>query len=286
MSAPVPGQSQTSLLKLGDVGEAVRLVQDKLQFLGFDPGIIDGIYGNDTSNAVRAFQSASGMPPTGFIDHATLHALGYEVDGQTAPPKKNAAQSAGKVSGIEAVAQKMFPDAPQANVRKYLPVVVSALNRYGIGDPVMLLVALATIRAESAGFAPISEFISPFNTSPGGRPFDLYDFREDLGNHAVGDGDRYKGRGFIQLTGRFNYEKFSRELNLGDLLIEQPDKANDPEIAADLLACFLKSKESVIRQAIARNDFATARKAVNGGSHGLMQFKTAYEAGESRIGIA
>ena len=47
--------------------------------------------------------------------------------------------------------------------------------------------ALATIKAESAGFAPISEGKSKWNTSQGGEPFDLYDFRTDIGNGKKGD---------------------------------------------------------------------------------------------------
>ena len=47
------------------------------------------------------------------------------------------------------------------------------------------------------------------------------------------------GRGFVQLTGRSNYEKMSQRLGLGSLLVEEPAKANDPEIAARILASFI-----------------------------------------------
>ena len=53
--------------------------------------------------------------------------------------------------------------------------------------------AIATIRAETAGFEPISEFKSRFNTSPQGHPFDLYDSRKDLGNCGAPDGTNFKG---------------------------------------------------------------------------------------------
>jgi len=63
---------------------------------------------------------------------------------------------------------------------------------------------------------PISEFKSKFNTSPNGHPFDLYDNRrKDLGNQGKPDGKRYRGRGFIQLTGRFNYNKHGKAIGLG-----------------------------------------------------------------------
>ena len=67
---------------------------------------------------------------------------------------------------------------------------------------------------------------------------------------------------------------------LGDKLIEHPELANDPKIAADLLASFIKSRELPIKSALLDNDLRTARRLVNGGSHGLERFTDAYAAGE------
>jgi peptidoglycan L-alanyl-D-glutamate endopeptidase CwlK len=150
----------------------------------------------------------------------------------------------------------------------------------------MLLMALATIRVETGSFSPISEYQSKYNTAPGGKPFALYDFRSDLGNSAQGDGDRYKGRGFIQLTGKHNYSIYSAKLGLGDLLVRQPESANDPVIAARVLAAFLKDKEGIIRSALNKGDLAAARKAVNGGTHGLEQFQATFQKGGNLTLIA
>jgi peptidoglycan L-alanyl-D-glutamate endopeptidase CwlK len=143
----------------------------------------------------------------------------------------------------------------------------------------MVLVALATICAETGSFLPISEGQSHFNTSPGGHPFDLYDSRADLGNQGAPDGERFKGRGFIQLTGRANYALHGAAIGLGSQLIENPDLANIPGIAARLLASFLKTHEQRIRAALAIGDLHAARRLVNGGSHGLDAFTAAYNAG-------
>ncbi|MDF0667352.1 MAG: hypothetical protein P0119_14930 [Nitrospira sp.] len=59
----------------------------------------------------------------------------------------------------------------------------------------MVLVALAIIRAETESFEPIAEGRSRYNTSPNGHPFDLYDYRKDLGNQGPPDGEQYRGRG-------------------------------------------------------------------------------------------
>jgi len=134
--------------------------------------------------------------------------------------------------------------------------------------------ALATIKAESAGFKPISEFKSKWNTSPGGIPYGLYDFRTDIGNGKKGDGAKYKGRGFIQLTGKHNYTVYSKKLKMGSELVKNPDKANEPLVAARILALFLKDKEMRIRDALLRKSYKEARRAVNGGTHGIDAFRS------------
>ena len=139
---------------------------------------------------------------------------------------------------------------------------------------------LATIRAETEGFVPISEGRRRFNTSPNGHPFDLYDKRTDLGNSQTGDGEKYKGRGFIQLTGKANYREHGRAIGMGDDLLDNPDLANEPTIAAKLLASFLKAKERAIKDALVEQDLRTARRLVNGGSHGLDRFSDCYVRGD------
>jgi predicted chitinase len=182
---------------------------------------------------------------------------------------------------VDTVAQ-MFADAPRANVERHLPVVLAALKAAGLDDRDMVLMALGTIRAETAGFEPISEKPSKYNTSPGGpHPFDLYDHRASLGNQGPPDGGRYKGRGFIQLTGRANYRLYGERL--GQPLEEDPDLANVSWTAARILAAFLAEKRSAAKYAIFGRDLATARKLVNGGSHGLERFQAAFVTGEQLL---
>ena len=71
-----------------------------------------------------------------------------------------------------------------SNIQTHLPIVLQALIDADIADKNMVLMALGTIRAETAGFVPISEGISHFNTDPGSHPFNRYDNREDLGNQG------------------------------------------------------------------------------------------------------
>ena len=94
------------------------------------------------------------------------------------------------------------------------------------------------------------------------------------------DGASYRGRGFVQLTGRFNYAKFGPKLTPSADLVNHPELGNDPTTASALLALFLKDKEKAIRAALKQDDLAAARKLVNGGSHGLESFTRAYRVGQ------
>ena len=179
--------------------------------------------------------------------------------------------------------KQMFPATPLAPIAANLPSVLDGLRAFSLGDKPMVLMALGTIRAETEGFVPISEFKSKFNTET--TPFDKYDpgtsIGKMLGNTEPGDGARFKGRGFVQLTGRSNYARVGNQIGVD--LVGSPDSANDPATAGKILAQFLKNAEAKIRAALANNDLKTARKLVNGGSHGLPVFEDAFNRGQKII---
>ncbi|WP_421828853.1 peptidoglycan-binding protein [Larkinella sp.] len=264
-------------LQLNSSGADVVQLQEKLKALGFNPGKIDGDFGTGTEAAVIAFQRSEGLLADGIVGLKTLRALGFEPT-----PEAVAADSVLPQVTV-GVVSRMFPLTPLDNIKKHLPAVLDALKKQDLTDRNMVLMALSTIRAETAGFKPIDEGKSRFNTSPGGKPFDLYDNRRDLGNQGPPDGDRFKGRGFIQLTGRSNYQSIGKELGVD--LIGNPALANKPDVAAAILALFLKRKERQIKEALLENDLRQARRLVNGGSHGLAEFTSAFRIGESLLPV-
>ena len=262
------------VLQEGSAGPEVATLQAKLQEVGFSPGRLDGRFGLATKAAVLALQKSAGLLADGVAGPRTQGVLGLVTD--TRLPSVLPSVTVPMVA-------TMFPHTPVENIEAHLPFVLAALMKKGLTDKPMVLVALATIRAETEGFIPLSEDISPFNTSPGGHPFDLYDYRKDLGNARRGDGEKFKGRSFIQLTGRANYQQYSAALGLGQQLVENPDWANAPDIAAELLASFLKNEERAIKEALLEQDIKLARKLVNGDSHGLKRFAETFEIGNSLI---
>jgi len=261
-------------LKIGSKGAAVKRLQKLLKVKGFDPGVIDGDFGPGTEAAVLAFQRSEGLLADGIVGPRTEGMLARKKGGKLASALDQA---------TPAVVSAMFPQTPLGNIKRNLPHVLAALKKSGLHDRMMILMALATIRAETESFEPIAEWQSRFNTSPNGHPFDLYDNRRDLGNRGEPDGQRYCGRGYVQLTGRFNYGKYGKVIGLGNRLLTEPELASDPKVAGELLAAFLKPQELRIKEALTNEDYASARRIVNGGSHGIDRFTDAFKIGASLI---
>ncbi|MCE2946027.1 MAG: D-Ala-D-Ala carboxypeptidase family metallohydrolase [bacterium] len=224
----------------------------------------------------------------GFMNAPFLRALDTpdEVTAPAAPaapaipaspaPAPGAADITARVT--PALVKQTFPRAtPLSSITANLPFVLAGLRARQLGDRAMVMMALATIRAETEGFVPIDEGRSAFNTR--NRPFDLYDpgttVGGNLGNTEPGDGARFKGRGYIQLTGRDNYQRIGRQIGID--LVVRPQMANDPGVAGLILAQFLKNKETAVRTALAAGQLAKARRLVNGGSHGLDRFTDTWE---------
>jgi peptidoglycan L-alanyl-D-glutamate endopeptidase CwlK len=285
-----------SVLKEGSTGPDVTNLQQGLKDLGFDPNGVDGNFGPGTKAALIAFQKSKGLTADGIAGPQTMGALqlgagaaagasmGTTTSSGDSVGGGAAAGAAAAAAGVTAeTVSKMFPGVPITNIKENLPFVLQALADAGLADKPMVLMALATIRAETGNFTPLSEFKSKFNTAPGGPPFGLYDNRHDLGNQGPPDGDNFKGRGYIQLTGRSNYQVHGAAIGLGNQLIDNPKLANQPDIAAKLLASFIKSKEQAIRNALKAGDLKKARKLVNGGSHGLDEFTKAFNTGKSLL---
>ena len=81
LAAGTNGQEAVQTLsKVGSRGDEVRQIQKKLKELGYDPGQVDGIYGENTKKAVIAFQKAKGLNPDGIAGPQTLKALGISKD--------------------------------------------------------------------------------------------------------------------------------------------------------------------------------------------------------------
>ncbi|MBU4261947.1 MAG: peptidoglycan-binding protein [Proteobacteria bacterium] len=263
-----------AILGRGSKGEEVARLQALLCLANIDAKPIDGEFGQGTERAVLAYQDSKGMPSTGQADEETQEAVGMNQPDTTKIPVPVIDNIT-----VDIVAQMFSRFTPRLNIETYLPEVLKALKQAAMDDRDLVLMVFGTIRAETEGFEPISEKQSKYNTDPGAHPFNRYDNMVSLGNQGRPDGERYRGRGFIQLTGRANYQRYGERLGLGSRLIEEPDLANDQRVAALILAEFIKDKRNLAKYAILGNDMKTARKLVNGGSHGLDRFTETFKTG-------
>ena len=260
-------------LARGTRGDDVARLQALLCLSGFDAKPIDGDFGGGTERAVKACQVDRGLPATGAAEEDTQRAVGMDKPDTTRIPVPVCARL-----NVDLVARMFHRLTPRANIERFLPPVLRAFADAGMDDRDLVLMGLATIRAESEGFEPIDEKVSRFNSSDLSNPstrFDLYVGR--LGNRTRQEAESYRGRGFVQLTGRDNYRIYGERLGIP--LLDAPKRANDPKIAARILAAFIADKRSRAKYAILGDDLATARKLVIGGSHGLDRFTEAFEAG-------
>ena len=94
-----------------------------------------------------------------------------------------------------------------------------------------------------------------------------YEGRADLGNVQNGDGKKFLGRGFCQITGRKNYTDWGRRLGLD--LLKEPQLAERPEIAAKIIVRGMKlgtftGKKLADYITASKSDFVNARRIING----------------------
>jgi putative chitinase len=98
----------------------------------------------------------------------------------------------------------------------------------------------------------------------------VYANRMGNGNSASGDGWRYRGRGFIQLTGRTNYRIYGALLGVD--LVADPERAADPDlcwlIAAQYMARTRRNRRVLLQWADVP-DTLMVTMGINGGTHGL-----------------
>lgn len=151
-------------------------------------------------------------------------------------------------------------------------VLTRTARAAGITNPTELAAFLAQCAHESHDFKSMVEY-------GGSLDFRKYDPKyaprkaHELGNKKIGDGARYKGRGYIQLTGRYNYRMAGKALGLP--LEQKPKLAEKPEIAAKIAVWFWKQR--VQPNVDNFNDVRAVTKPINPGLNGLEDRKDSFK---------
>jgi putative chitinase len=171
--------------------------------------------------------------PTAVVAQATTKAP--EVPGTFAQAKKSPNVPAAVKAGPEAPKKLNVQPITSNPLESVLLKVAKSSGLQGSE----LAAFMAQCAHETMDFKRLTEF-------GGSLDFRKYDPKyapkkaKALGNKQVGDGAKYKGRGFIQITGRYNYKRAGEELGLP--LEKHPELAEDPATAAKIAVWFWKHR--------------------------------------------
>jgi putative chitinase len=178
---------------------------------------------------------------------------------------------------------------------------LSLLEEYEINTPLRLAHFLAQCSHESGGFRAVEENLN-YRAETLGKVFPKYfkdknpdDYSKKpekianlvysnrMGNGAPesGDGYRYRGRGLIQLTGKSNYERFAKDLEIS--LEETVKLVSTPAGAIESAAWFWYSNG--LNELADTDDVTKVTKRINGGTIGLAERETHTESFKEMLGV-
>ena len=145
--------------------------------------------------------------------------------------------------------------ASKANAEKYATPIQQTMDRYGINTPLRKAHFLAQIFHESGSLVYNKEIASG----------QAYEGRKDLGNTSPGDGPKFCGRGFLQVTGKSNYQKASDYFK--EDFISHPEMLETPTYAALTAGWFWDTHK--LNNLADKDDGKGVTKIINGGYNGL-----------------
>ena len=262
------------LLKVGSKGNEVKQLQEKLGLAA------DGSFGPGTEKAVKAWQTANGLTADGLVGDGTWSKMfgGAPAPVVTAP-----------------VSNVVIPPSSfkLENLKGHVPDAVIAqipdtASKFNITNPLRLAHFLSQCGHESGGFKAVSEnlnysakglvgtFGKYFNSTTAAQyerkpemiASRVYGGRMGNGDEASKDGYKFRGRGYIQLTGKSNYTALTKFI--GEDCVNNPDLVATKYPLASAAFFFDSNKLWSICDKGADTATVTAvTKRVNGGTIGL-----------------
>ena len=259
------------ILKVGSKGEDVKKLQAKLG-LG-----ADGVFGSGTEVAVKKWQSSNGLTADGIVGEGTWTKMFGTKQLITEPSNPIVNDGPLKLENLKG----HIPDA-------VISQIPDAAKKFNITNPLRLAHFLAQCGHESAGFKAIQENLNysadglkkifpkyfPGNLAEGYAKnpekiaSKVYGSRMGNGDETTKEGFKFRGRGYIQLTGKDNYTKFAKFI--GEDTVSNPDLVATKYPLASAAFFFDSNKLWAICDKGADDATVTAvTKRVNGGTIGL-----------------
>jgi putative chitinase len=262
------------LLKNGSKGEDVKKLQEKLGVEAI------GTFGPKTEAAVKAWQKANGLKDDGVVGDATWSKLFGETAPEATVIKEDVVIPSGGPLNIEKL-KGHIPDV-------VLEQIPETAKKFNITNNLRLAHFLAQCGHESGGFKAVSEnlnysadglkkifgkyFPGNLNESYARQPEKIasrvYASRMGNGDETTKEGFKFRGRGYIQLTGKSNYTNFTKFI--GEDCVSNPDLVATKYPLASAGFFFDSNKLWSICDKGADDATVTAvTKRVNGGTIGL-----------------
>jgi predicted chitinase len=174
-----------------------------------------------------------------------------------------------RANALKPVAKAQPKAAPVA--AKVAPITGSKAEQLLMNTAVRSGITGTELAAFMAQMAHESDNFKSMKEYGGSLDFRKYDPKyapkkaKTLGNKYAGDGNRFKGRGFIQITGRYNYRIASKAIGVD--LVKNPKLAEDPAVAAKIAVWYWKLR--VQPNVTNWNDVEAVTKPINPGLRGL-----------------
>jgi putative chitinase len=265
------------LLKKGSTGEDVKKLQTRLGITA------DGSFGPGTETKVKEWQTLNGLTADGIVGDVTWGKLfaGTETKAPEAP----------KTTPVPSVPTSNFKlDKLKGHVPdSVIAQIPQTAAKFNITTPLRLAHFLAQCGHESGGFKAVSENLNysakglrgtfgkyfptdalanAYQKNPEKIANRVYSSRMGNGDEASGEGWKYKGRGYIQLTGKSNYMSFDKTV--------EDDIVNNPDLVAtkyplSSAAFFFDSNKlwGICDKGSDDASVTAVTKRVNGGTIGL-----------------
>jgi putative chitinase len=274
------------LLKVGSKGNEVKQLQEKLGLTA------DGSFGPGTEKAVKAWQTANGLKADGLVGDGTWS----KMFGGVSTPVAAAPVSNVVIPPSQFKLENLKGHVPDAVIAQ----IPDTAAKFNITNPLRLAHFLAQCGHESGGFRAVSEnlnysakglvgtFPKYFNATTAAQyerkpemiASRVYGSRMGNGDEASKEGFKFRGRGYIQLTGKSNYTNFAKFI--GEDTVANPDLVATKYPLASAAFFFDSNKLwSICDRGADDATVTSVTKRVNGGTIGLADrikhFKEYYE---------
>jgi predicted chitinase/peptidoglycan hydrolase-like protein with peptidoglycan-binding domain len=238
----------------------------------------DGEFGPQTEAAVIAYQRSKGLEADGVAGPVTLRSLGLFITpaGPVTPPPPLSV-----TGGLVAEVLWRIAGRPSrmtlARYNELLPLLRMCLADCGCHSVNRRAMWFGQMFHESGALYYKREIADGA----------AYEGRDDLGNNQPGDGRRFRGRGFVQLTGRANVTAFSKWMySRGKCptplwFVDHPEQMETDENAFAVVTYYWTIARPKLNLYADERDMISATRAINGGTNGIADRQLYYDRAQT-----